>query len=801
MGEQGGRSSGGGNNDEEEEEDECVDVGTVLKVLEEHPAYDLACSAFKSLIADDKLKNNRRWKPFTMSKSKAAVKAHSKPGGKAAKTEKKVAKKEEDVNEDFSSEGEWEDQDAEEGNEDAMEVDGEGEGFDEEGEGDESDGEGEGEDEDEDNEDGGEEAPAVKKQRTAEEEEKIKQSRAEQKATQAERKAAKPNAPLIQNAKAIWEKLRQKKITAKERKEQMAELMTLIEGKVKDIIFKHDASRIIQCALKYGNQSQRDAIAKELEGHYTELSKSTYGRFIISKILNYCSPQYRALVVKDFYGKIRKLVRHKEAAVILEEAYVMSNAQQRSRLLEEFYGPEFALWKNAGGHTIESLIADNPVKKDSVVRHLREVLNSVLEKGFTNIGHLTIVHRALLEYLTFAEEKHIKDMIELLKDHLVQILHTREGARVAQLCLLHATPKDRKLIVKSFKTFVTKIAREQYGHAVLLSVFECVDDTVLVEKAIIGELIAEAEFADLLRDRYASRVVLFLLMGRNRRIQPAYVINELESMDEIRARTSKKDDTLRREQLVKAISPALVKTCEESCAELVRDGNGGPVVVETVFHAEGDKSTLITAITSLAAGTDSDSNTTTPKSDEPFHPVKQLKADADAAKQLAEGLEMSQHVLINRQSTYVLKDIISPRAPRVKSTTASSTPSEPAAASPETTAISQQFAAALVKVIEPNVGHWLTLCAHSPRNTSGTAFIFVALLERGDDATKKIVTGAVKKQVKGGVDGLRKVVSKALEASVDEKEAGKRKRGKEGVKKEGERTTGIEVFLKTVAEA
>jgi len=53
------------------------------------------------------------------------------------------------------------------------------------------------------------------------------------------------------------------------------------------IIFKHDASRIIQCAIKYGNQSQRSEIAKELKGRYVELSKSVYGRFIISRVLAY----------------------------------------------------------------------------------------------------------------------------------------------------------------------------------------------------------------------------------------------------------------------------------------------------------------------------------------------------------------------------------------------------------------------------------------------------------------------------------------------------------------------------------
>ena len=35
------------------------------------------------------------------------------------------------------------------------------------------------------------------------------------------------------------------------------------------------------------------------------------------------------------------------------------------------------------------------------------------------------------------------------------------------------------------KTFVIKICMEEYGHLVLLAMFDCVDDTKLVQKAII----------------------------------------------------------------------------------------------------------------------------------------------------------------------------------------------------------------------------------------------------------------------------------------------------------------------------
>lgn len=54
--------------------------------------------------------------------------------------------------------------------------------------------------------------------------------------------------------------------------------MRVIQGKVKDIVLKHDASRIIQTVVKYGGQKERDQIAMELKGHYKALAQSKYSK-------------------------------------------------------------------------------------------------------------------------------------------------------------------------------------------------------------------------------------------------------------------------------------------------------------------------------------------------------------------------------------------------------------------------------------------------------------------------------------------------------------------------------------------
>ena len=72
-----------------------------------------------------------------------------------------------------------------------------------------------------------------------------------------------------------------------------------------------------------------------------------------------------------------------------------------------------------------------------------------------------------------------------MRDSLPKMLHTRDGARVGMHCLWSGTKQDRKAIVKSFKGHITPLCKEEHGHLVLISIFDCVDDTKLVSKAIL----------------------------------------------------------------------------------------------------------------------------------------------------------------------------------------------------------------------------------------------------------------------------------------------------------------------------
>lgn len=113
-----------------------------------------------------------------------------------------------------------------------------------------------------------------------------REAHAKQKALVKERKAAKPNADVIERSKKLWEKLRLKShIKNEERKELVEELFEIITGRVKDFVFKHDSTRVIQTAIKYSTMEQRRMIARELKGDLRTLAEGKYSKFMIAKLI------------------------------------------------------------------------------------------------------------------------------------------------------------------------------------------------------------------------------------------------------------------------------------------------------------------------------------------------------------------------------------------------------------------------------------------------------------------------------------------------------------------------------------
>ncbi|KAK8406690.1 hypothetical protein O3P69_007338 [Scylla paramamosain] len=354
-------------------------------------------------------------------------------------------------------------------------------------------------------------------------------------------------------AKKIWEELRQANCKKERQKELCKELISKVQGKLKSLIYAHDTVRVIETLLAKGGEEYRTLVFEELKDDLVNLSKIKYARFFVLKILRYGTRAQKDHVINSLKGQVVKLMKHKIASDVVELAYNdYANAKQRSMMVQEFFGPQFRLFHEEDIKCLDDALKKHPEMKEYILKDFRSALQPIIDKGvFTN----TMVHTLLKDFLSSCSVGDRNGVIEALKESLVPIIHTRDGARVAMLCLWHGSNKDRKTILKSFRTHFVKIATEEHGHMVLLAAFDCVDDTQFMKKVVLSELMDELD--KLVGSDYGLRILRYLVAPRSPTFFQPCVLAVLSQGDGNAA--SKKDTDIRQRELQAVVSIPILR--------------------------------------------------------------------------------------------------------------------------------------------------------------------------------------------------------------------------------------------------
>ncbi|KAF5346526.1 hypothetical protein D9756_010027 [Leucocoprinus leucothites] len=445
-----------------------------------------------------------------------------------------------------------------------------------------------------------------------------RESHKAQKVLLEQRKAAKPHSTLLTDAKRVWSLARQKNIPSAERQKHVQDLMNVIRGKVKEIVFKHDASRIVQTIVKWGRQKERDEIALELKGKYRDLVQNKYSKFLVSKLIRLC-PAHRASILQEFQSNILRLLLHREATSVLADAFELyANAYERTFLLRDFYGKDALLFSVTSGSAEDKerakkglaglLEGANEERKKRTLSAVKENLLLVFNNPDKGAVTHAVVHRALWEYLAAInsisdeaeQEKLRREIFESCQEALAEMVHTKDGSRVVREFIAQGTAKDRKQILKVLKPHIERMCIDDEAQLVLFTALDIIDDTKLLSKSLISEITTSAN--DICEKPQGVRALVYLLTPRSRRhLMPAQIAS-LEETDALRAKTSKKDPEARMIEVRKSASEALIQWIAESGVKVVREPRGSLVATEVMLYADGDKTNAMkTLLDSLAA--------------------------------------------------------------------------------------------------------------------------------------------------------------------------------------------------------
>ncbi|XP_076613342.1 pumilio homolog 3 [Chaetodon auriga] len=400
---------------------------------------------------------------------------------------------------------------------------------------------------------------------------------------------------IICQAKQVWGNLRRKNCDNDLKKKLMKELQDLIHGKIKQMAFAHDSVRVLQCFIQFGSHEQRQEVFEELKDDIIGLCKSQYGRHVVKKLLMYSNKELIAALMQTFKGHVRPMLRHAAASSIIEYAYNdKAVLAQRLMLTEELYGNTFTVCKSSVCNTIEKVVEGNPDKLNNIIDEMKQILTPMAQKEQV-IKH-SLVHKVFLDFFLFAPDKQRTEMIESIRESVVYMAHTHDGARVAMHCLWHGSAKDRKVIIKTMKTYMVKFATGEFGHLVLLAIFDCVDDTKLVKQAVLSEILSSLD--EVIGNKYGKKVLLYLLSPRD----PAHLLPEIIKVLEQGDGNahSKKDTGIRRKELLEVISPPLLEHLRANADTMVMDKATSVTISDILASACGDLRPAMTAVAQLA---------------------------------------------------------------------------------------------------------------------------------------------------------------------------------------------------------
>lgn len=492
---------------------------------------------------------------------RALDKSGSKNGSKKAKVESESEQSEVSASEDVSSEGDELDQSEDELDQSEDELDQSGDELDQS------------EDElDQDDEESDEEEDGDKENVADPNKKSSKEQHAEQRKLLAERKLKRKSGNEVNQIKSLWERLRVSKPTPpKEVRDKLSnEIWELSKDVLLDLVMKHDASRVVQTLVKYSSKERRDVIVQSLKGNYYQLATSSYGKYLLIKLLHYGSKDSRNLIVNELHGKLRKLMRHREGAYVVEDLFVLyANSQLKQQMIREFWGAEYAVFKESGdGKSVLDVINESTEKKQLIMRNLIGTITASVEKGSTGFN---ILHAAMKEYTSILVsdldefDSQIREFEELLGDQFAELVHTAQGSEVACQLIAIANAKERRNLMRSLRKHGKDLIKNEYGNLVLITLFMTVDDTVSLSKNFIGDLFTPELLPEVIDGKFSRRPLLYLLKGLDGKYFNPLVKKDLTKYEELAyKKTSKKPQQQRREELLDKALPIVYKNLLEA---------------------------------------------------------------------------------------------------------------------------------------------------------------------------------------------------------------------------------------------
>jgi len=187
-------------------------------------------------------------------------------------------------------------------------------------------------------------------------------------------------------------------------------------------------------------------------------------------------------------------------------------------------------------------------------------------------------------------------ILEQFKEEFLCLVDSLEGARLACCLLDYYTAKDRKIILKLFKGKALEYLKNEssYCYLVIIKIFYCIDDTVLIHKNILNDL--DKNLDQLVDKPHFGELFLSIFDAKSNYLEK----NGIGLTD---FTSSKKDEATRRNELIEYCVSPLLNCLSFDIRKHLTDANRcklmGCMVSEIMNRATGEDDPNLALVASV----------------------------------------------------------------------------------------------------------------------------------------------------------------------------------------------------------
>jgi len=363
------------------------------------------------------------------------------------------------------------------------------------------------------------------------------------------------------------------------------------------MVFSHDTARIVQWMLKLGTPEIRSQVINELIKHVPKMLLSKYACLCVKNMLKQGDAEQRKIIINSLKGKVYSYTLHTNSAKIMDLIYTTyATPEQQNTMMHELYGASSILCESPNVLSFAEVLKNSPNTKDIILAKTKDHIKKFVLKQKTSM-QTTLVHNLIYEYILYTSGKDCDELFTSLKEFPIELFYTsKSGCLLAMYIIWSANSKEKKAILKQIKTTASTrdLATSEYGYLILLALFDSVDDTVLVKKTIIPEILNNID--TIATDEYGRRVILSLVAWRDSSYFHPRDIELLKKGESLKE--CKKDDDVRVKELLNAVSDRFLQHIQDNPNFWLSSGSIAMVLLGILKSGSGEK--LKEAMTSIA---------------------------------------------------------------------------------------------------------------------------------------------------------------------------------------------------------